>query len=108
MRRRRGKRSRACNEVFNRFVAHCGLRVSKDDMALSTLKGHREILDRVFRPEFGEEPFEEVLYSQLAEVVADNPQDCKKTTYKKITSAVRTAFRFGYKHLPGKSNPALA
>jgi len=77
-------------------------------MALSTLNGYREIIDRVFRPEIGEEPLEEVLYSRLAEVVADNTQDCKKKTYNNITSAVRTAFKFGYKDLPGKSNPALA
>ena len=76
-------------------------------MALSTLKGYREILDRVFRPEIGEDSFEAVLYSRLAEVVADNTQDCKKKTYNNIISAVRTAFTFGYKDLPGRSNPAL-
>jgi integrase len=77
-------------------------------MALSTLKGYREILDRVFRPEIGEDSFGAVIYSRLAEVVADNTEDCKKKTYNNITSAVRTAFTFGYKHLPGKPNPALA
>jgi integrase len=77
-------------------------------MALSTLKGYREILDRIFRPEIGEEPFEEILYSRLSELVADNTQDSKKKTYNNITSAVRTAFKFGYNDLPGKTNPALA
>jgi integrase len=105
---REKRKSETCNQVFDRFVAHCKLRVSKDDMALSTLKGYSEIIDRVFRPEIGEEPFEEVLYSRLAEVVADNAKDCKKKTYNNITSAVRTAFTFGYKDLPGKPNPALA
>ena len=97
-----------CNEVFDRFIAHCELRVNKDDMAFSTLEGYREILDRVFRPEIGEESFKEVIYSRLAEVVANNTKDTKKKTYNNITSAVRTAFKFGYKDLPGKSNPAVA
>ena len=102
------RKPETCNQVFDRFIAHCELRVSKEDMALSTLNGYREILDRVFRPEIGEDSFEGVLYSRLAEVVADNTQDCKKKTYNNITSAVRTAFTFGYEDRPGKTNPALS
>jgi len=49
-----------------------------------------------------------VLYSRLAEVVAAHTRDCKKKTYNNITSALRTAFTFGYKDLPGKPNPAVA
>lgn len=96
-----------CNQVFDRFIAHCKLRVSKDDLAFSTLEGYREILDRVFRPEIGDHAFEDVVYSKLAEVVASHTTDCKKKTCNNITSAVRTAFKFGYKDLPGKINPAL-
>jgi len=102
------RRPETCKQVFDRFIAHCELRVSKDDMALSTLNGYREILDRVFRPEIGDDSFEAVLYSRLAEVVAVHTQDCKKKTYNNITSAVRTAFTFGYKDLPGRPNPAVA
>lgn len=47
-------------------------------MALSTLNGYEEILDRVFRPEIGSDSFEAVLYSRLAEVVADHTQDVEK------------------------------
>jgi hypothetical protein len=36
---REKKKPETCNQVFDRFIAHCELRVSKDDMALSTLKG---------------------------------------------------------------------
>ena len=67
------RKPETCNQVFDRFIAHCELRVSKDDMALSTLNGYREILDRVFRPEIGEDSFEGVIYSRLAEVVAAEP-----------------------------------
>lgn len=77
------RKPETCNEVFDRFLAHCELRVSKDDMALSTLVSYREILDRVFRPAIGAEPFEGILYSQLAEVVADKTKDSKKKTYNK-------------------------
>ena len=42
-----------CNEVVDRFVAYCELRVSKDDMAPSTLETYEEVLDRVVRPEIG-------------------------------------------------------
>jgi len=97
-----------CDQVFDRFIAHCELRVSKDDMALSTLQGYQEILDRIFRPEIGRETFEAVLYSRLDEVVAAHTRECKKKTYNNITSAIRTAFKFGYKDLPGRPNPAVA
>jgi hypothetical protein len=63
------RKPETCNEVFDRFFAHCELRVSKDDMAFSTLIGYREILDRVFRPAIGAEPFEGILYSQPASAI---------------------------------------
>ena len=103
-----GKADEICNEVFDKFLAHCEHRVSMDDMALSTLNGYRDILDRVFRPEIGPEKFEGVVYSRLAEIVADGIRGVKKKTYNNITSAVRTAFKFGYNDRPGQFNPALA
>jgi len=103
-----GKADEICSDVFDKFLAHCDHRVSMDDMALSTLNGYREILDRVFRPEIGPDKFEGVAYSRLAGIVADNTRGVKKKTYNNITSAVRTAFKFGYKDRPGKFNPTLA
>lgn len=102
------KADEVCNQVFDKFVAHCEHRVSMDDMALSTLNGYREILDRIFRPEIGRERFETVVYSRLAEIVTEHTKGVKKKTYNNITSAVRTAFKFGYNDRPGQFNPALA
>src|SRR5882757_5027363 len=102
------KEAETCNEVFDKFLAFCEHRVSMDDMALSTLIGYREILDRVFRPELGPDTFNSVVYTRLAEIVLVNTKKVKKKTYNNITSAVRTAFKFGYKDRPGQFNPALA
>lgn len=97
-----------CNEVVDRFIAYCELRVSKDDMAPSTLETYEEVLERVVRPEIGRDLFERVIYSRLAAVVAAKTKDVKKKTYNNIVSVVRTYFKFGYKDHPGKFNPALA
>ncbi len=79
-----------------------------DDMAFSTLDGYRDILEVIFRPKIGAEPFEQVVYSQLAEIVSAHTKGKKKKTYNNVSSALRTAFKFGYKDRPGKFNPALA
>lgn len=97
---------KTCNEVFDQFLAHCAMRVSMDDMAFSTLEGYREILDKVFRPTLGPKPFGSIVYSQLADILSK--QTRKKKTYNNIASAVRTAFKFGYRDRPGQFNPALA
>ena len=97
-----------CNEVADKFLAYCELRVSKDDLAPSTLGDYQDILGRVIRPAIGQESFDGIIYSRLAEVVADNTKDVKKKTYNNIVSALRTYFKFGYKDRPGKFNPALA
>ena len=70
-------------------------RSNKSVNVIRVLQAIAEYPDRVFRPEIGEDSFEAVLYSRLAEVVADNTQDCKKKTYNNITSAGRTAFTWG-------------
>jgi integrase len=57
-----------------------------DDMALSTLNGYREILDRIFRPQIGPEAFDSIVYSRLAELVAANT---KKAATFRITSKDR-------------------
>jgi len=102
------KEAETCNEVFDKFLAFCEHRVSMDDMALSTLIGYREILDRIFRPEIGPDAFKGIVYTRLAEIVSVNTEKVKKKTYNNVTSAVRTAFKFGYRDRPGQFNPALA
>lgn len=102
------KAPETCDEVFNKFIAFCEVRVSKEDMAPSTLEGYRDILDRIFRREIGPEPFEDVVYSRLAAIVSDATKHVKKKTYNNIVSTVRSAFKHGYKDRPGKFNPALA
>ena len=46
-----------CNEVADRFLAYCELRVSKDDLAPSTLGDYQDILGRVIRPAIGQESY---------------------------------------------------
>jgi hypothetical protein len=84
-----------CNEVVDRFIAYCELRVSKDDMAASTLGDYKEVLDRVVRPAIGSDLFKGVIYSRLAAIVAANTKNVKKKTYNNIVSVVRTYFKFG-------------
>lgn len=93
-----------CNDVFDAFIAHCEMRVAMNDMAYSTLDGYRDILDAVWRPKIGADPFEEIVYSRLAGIVARHTQN--KKTYNNIVSVVRCAFSFGYKDHPEKHNPA--
>jgi hypothetical protein len=50
-----------CNEVVDKFIAYCELRVSKDDMAPSTLEDYEEVLDRVIRPQIGTDLFAGVI-----------------------------------------------
>jgi hypothetical protein len=77
-----------CNQVADKFIAYCELRVWKDDMALSTLEDYKEVLDRVVRPEIGSELFTGVIYSRLAAIVAANTKDVKKKTYNNVVSVV--------------------
>ena len=67
-----------CNEVIDRFIAYCELRVSKDDMAPSTLEDYEEVLDRLIRPQIGTDLFAGVIYSRLAAIVAAKTKDVKK------------------------------
>jgi integrase len=99
-------KEKTCNDVFKSFLAHCETRVVMDDLAHSTLEGYRKILDALWSLKIGETPFEKVMYSELAKIASAHT--CKKKTYNNVVSAIRTAFKFGYKDLPGKFNPALA
>jgi integrase len=94
-----------CGKIFDRFIAHCEMRVAMNDMAFSTLDGYTKILDAIWRPEIGNDDFEQVVYSRLSAVAAAHTQ--KKKTYNNVVSALRCAFAFGYKDHPERHNPAL-
>lgn len=71
-------------------------------MAYSTLNGYRKILDTGWRPEIGNDHFEEIIYSRLAAIAAAHTKNMK--TYNNVVSAVGCAFDFGYKDHPEKHN----
>ena len=104
--KQRGQETKTCNDVFKGFLSHCEMRVAMDDLAYSTLEGYRKILYALWSPKIGETPFEKVVYSELAKIAAAHTR--KKKTYNNVVSAIRTAFKFGYKDLPGQFNPTLA
>lgn len=87
-----GRKEETCGDVFDRFLAHCELRVGMDDMAFSTLDSYRDILEGVFRPKIGAEPFEQVAYSQLDKIVSAHTKNKKKKTYNNVTSEHVRAF----------------
>jgi len=100
------KKGKTCDDVFRSFLANCEMRVAMDDMSHSTLHGYRKILESVWSPRIGTSEFQKVIYSELAGIAAAHTK--KKKTYNNVVSAVRTAFKFGYRDYPGKFNPALA
>lgn len=69
-----------CGEVFDRFTAHCSMRVVMNDMAYSTMKGYEKILDAVWRPAIGDDDFEDIVYSRLAAIAAAHTAKKKHTT----------------------------
>ncbi|HEY0941890.1 MAG TPA: DUF3596 domain-containing protein [Steroidobacter sp.] len=93
-----------CSEVFDRFLAHCEARVSRDDLAPSTAASYRQILNHTWRPTIGHLPFLGVRYSTL-EKVAD-AQSVSKKTYNNLVSAIRRVFEYGYRDHPEQHNPA--
>jgi integrase len=92
------------SEVFDRFLAHCEARVSRDDLAPSTAASYRQILNHTWRPKIGRLPFLAVRYSTL-EKVAD-AQKVRKKTYNNLVSAIRRVFEYGYRDHPEQHNPA--
>ena len=82
---------RTCNQVFDDFVAHCESRMAKNDLAFATFETYRKILDSHWRPEIGNDIFEDVKYSRLAKIV-DAKRFIKKKTHNNIVSVVRCAF----------------
>jgi integrase len=97
-------RVRSCNDVFDDFLAHCGARFAKDDLAAATLMSYRRVLNGVWRPTLGKQLFHQVRYSALVKI-ADRESWSKKT-YNNAISIVRRAFEFGYRDHPERYNPA--
>ena len=81
--------------------------MSKNDLAYATLEGYRGTLDAHWRPEIGNDYFDDVKYSRLAKIV-DSKRLIKKKTHNNIVSVVRCAFEYGYRDHPEKHNPASA
>jgi integrase len=77
-------------KVFDDFIAHCEMRVAMNDMAFSTLNGYRKILDSLWKPEIGDDAFEDVTYSRLSSIAAAHTR--QKKTYNNVVSALRCAF----------------
>lgn len=74
---------RTCNQVFDAFVAHCESRMAKNDLAFATFETYRSILDSHWRPEIGNDIFEDMKYSRLAKIV-DAKRFIKKKTHNNI------------------------
>lgn len=98
---------RTCNLVFDDFLAHCESRMSKSDLSFAAFESYRKILKSTWRPEIGEEIFEDVKYSRLAKI-ADGKKGIGKKTYNNIVSVIRCAFEYGYRDNPEKHNPAAS
>ena len=81
--------------------------MAKNDLAFATFETYRKILDSHWRPEIGNDIFEDVKYSRLAKIV-DAKRFIKKKTHNNIVSVVRCAFEYGYRDHPETHNPASA
>lgn len=114
---------RTFGDVMDHFLAYCETRVAMNDMAYSSLSSYREILKAIWRPQLGEEIFEDISYSRLLDIASKYarrmehiPGSAKpkrpgtpvsKKRYNNVVSAIRVVFEHGYNDLPEKHNPAL-
>jgi len=101
-----GVRAKGTDRIEFDFLKHCESRMAKNDLAFVTVDGYRKVLQQVWRPEIGDEPFEQIRYSRLVKI-ADGYK-WKKKTYNNVISVVRCAFDYGYRDFPEKHNPASA
>jgi len=74
--------------------------MAKNDLAYATVEDYRGILDAHWRPEIGNDSFDDVRYSRLAKIV-DSKRLIKKETHNNIVSIVRCAFEYGYRFFTG-------
>jgi hypothetical protein len=52
-----------CDQVFDEFLAECGSRLAKNDLAFVAGSGYRKLLAQIWRPEIGPRIFDEIRYS---------------------------------------------
>jgi integrase len=96
---------RTCTQVFDAFLAHCGSRVAKNDMANVTLACYRRILNGVWRTKIGAIRFLDVRYSALVKIADE--ADWSKKSYNNALSVLRRAFKFGYRDHPEEYDSTL-
>lgn len=78
---------------------------ARSELAYSTIEGYRKILAHHVEPDIGDKPFASILFSKLEEI-ANRHQGTKKT-FNNVVSAIRGAWKYGYKDLPNQQDPAL-
>jgi integrase len=98
------QKRRTCDQVFDEFLLACDSRVAKKDLAFVTAQGYRKLLSQIWRPEIGPRFFDEIRYSELANIA--NAYQWSKKTYNNAISVIRCAFDYGYRDHPEKHNPA--
>lgn len=96
----------ACRAVFDEFLAHCEIAVSRNEMAATTVASYRNTLHSVWRPELDELPFLGIDFAALNRI-ANSHRNWSYKTYNNAISVVRRAFAFGYQIYPTEVNPAL-
>ena len=95
-----------CRAVFDEFLAHCEIAVSRNEMAATTVASYRNTLHSVWRPELDELPFLGIDFAALNRI-ANSHRNWSYKTYNNAISVVRRAFAFGYQTYPTEVNPAL-
>lgn len=98
--------AQTCADVFDAFLRHEEARVAQDELTQATVEGHRQILNRWWRPHVGHVLFKEIKASTLDEI-ADR-QGWSKKTYNNAIGAIKGAFQFGARDYPERQNPAAA
>ena len=78
---------------------------ARDELAFATVESYRKILKHHVQPHIGANAFAAVQFSKLEEI-ANRHQGSKKT-FNNVVSAIRGAWRYGYKDLSRQRDPAL-
>ena len=94
--------ARTVDEVCEAYIT--SLR-ARDELAFATVESYRKILKHHVQPHIGANAFAAVQFSKLEEI-ANRHQGSKKT-FNNVVSAIRGAWRYGYKDLSRQRDPAL-
>lgn len=94
--------SRTVQQVCQAFIE--SLR-ARGELAFSTVESYRKMLQKRIAGPHGAKPFESITFTDLEAVVNAIPG--KRKTFNNNVSAIREAWAYGYKDLPGRPNPAL-